>query len=87
MAVAIQLKHPQTGILKKGFTGFSGTSFFFGGFPALISGDIGYGLAILLGGCLAAAVSLPAQALRPGIYWIRLSQGGRSILAKAIKTI
>lgn len=66
MAVRIQLKHPQTGILKSGFTGFSWTSFFFGGFPALFRGDIGYGLAILLGGCLAAAISF-------GVLWFIVS--------------
>ena len=69
MAAAIQLKHPQTGILKMGFTGFSWTSFFFGGFPALIRGDIGYGLAILLGGCLAAAVSFGTLWFVVSVVW------------------
>ena len=57
MAATIQLKHAQTGIVKNGFYGFSWTSLLFGGFPALFRGDMGYGLAILLGGCLFAAVS------------------------------
>ena len=50
MAVAIQLKHPQTGIMKMGFTGFSWTSFIFDVLHDLIRGDIDYALAILLGG-------------------------------------
>jgi hypothetical protein len=31
-------------------------------------------------------VTLPAQELRPGVYWIRLTQAGRSVLAKAVRT-
>ena len=69
MAAAIQLKHPQTGIRKTGFTGFSWTSFFFGGFPALIRGDIGYGLAILLGGCLAGAISFGTLWFLVSVVW------------------
>ena len=69
MAAAIQLKHPQTGITKMGFTGFSWTSFFFGGFPALMRGDIGYGLAILLGGCLAATVSFGTLWFLVSVIW------------------
>jgi hypothetical protein len=30
-------------------------------------------------------VSMPAQGVRPGVYWIRVRQGSRSVLAKAIK--
>jgi hypothetical protein len=69
MAAAIQLKHPETGILKTGFSGFSWTSFFFGGFPALFRGDVGYGLAILLGGCLAAIISFGALWFVVSVVW------------------
>jgi len=31
-------------------------------------------------------VSVSAQGLSPGVYWIRVTQGGRSALAKAVKT-
>lgn len=48
MAIQIMLKHPQTGIIKKGFYGFSWTTFFFGGFPAVFRGDIVLGLIVII---------------------------------------
>ena len=69
MAVAISMKHTQTGIVKNGYYGFSWTSFFFGGFPALFRGDIGYGLAILLGGCLSAAISFGSLWFLVSLIW------------------
>ncbi len=48
MATAVRLRNPQTGVVKKGFFGFSWTSLFFGGLPAIIRGDIGTGLAVML---------------------------------------
>jgi hypothetical protein len=57
MATEVPMVHRQTGITKNGFYGFSWTSFFFGGFPALIRGDLAYGLGILAVGLLAAAFS------------------------------
>lgn len=48
MATRIMLKHPQTGVIKPGYFGFSWTTFFFGGFPALFRGQIGLGLIVIV---------------------------------------
>ncbi|NLH79524.1 MAG: hypothetical protein GX458_01595 [Phyllobacteriaceae bacterium] len=54
MATSVRLKHPQTGLSRQGFYGFSWTSFFFGFFPALFRGDYmtfigGFVIQIILG--------------------------------------
>lgn len=48
MATTISMQHPVTGVFKKGFYGFSWTTFFFGGFPALFRGDYGTGLIFIV---------------------------------------
>lgn len=48
MATVIAMKHPGNGIIKKGIYGFSWTTFFFGGFPAIIRGDIIVGLVVVI---------------------------------------
>ncbi len=48
MAHVVMLKHPKTGIMKKGFFGFSWTTLFFGGFPAIFRGDLVIGLVFIV---------------------------------------
>jgi hypothetical protein len=48
MATKIRMYHPVSGISKSGFYGFSWTTFFFGGFPALFRGDIVIGLVVVV---------------------------------------
>jgi hypothetical protein len=69
MATRVRLRHPQTGIIKDGFYGFSWTSFFFGGFPALFRGDVGVGLALLAGGVVAGIVSAGLLWFAIGLVW------------------
>ena len=40
MATKVSLKHTQSGVIKAAPIGFSWTTFFFGGFPALLRGDL-----------------------------------------------
>ena len=69
MSTAVQLKHKQTGILKSGFYGFSWTSFFFGGFPALFRGDVAYGLGVIAAGVLCGAFSAGTLWFLVGLVW------------------
>ncbi len=48
MATAVDMIHPNTKLIKKGYIGFSWTSFFFSGIPAIIRGEVGIGVGILL---------------------------------------
>jgi hypothetical protein len=48
MATAVRLANPQTGIVKRGFVGFSWTTFLFGGLPALFRGDFVMGLVFIV---------------------------------------
>ena len=61
MATVITLVHPSTGIIKKGFYGFSWTTLFFGPFPAFFRGD-------LLTGAIVLGVSLITGWIFP-IIW------------------
>lgn len=48
MAGTIRLRHPRTGITKTGLYGFSWTTLFFSGIPALCRGELATGVIILL---------------------------------------
>lgn len=61
MAKTVMMKHPSTGVLKKGLYGFSWTTFFFGGFPALFRGDVIIGLVVIVLNILTACIA--------GIIW------------------
>ena len=54
MAKSVMLRHPQTGIVRKGFYGFSWTTLFFGGVPAFFRGELMIGLGISFA-CLFSA--------------------------------
>jgi len=69
MATEIQLMNPTTGVRKTGFYGFSWTSFFFGGFPALFRGDVGIGLGLIVVGVIAGFVGLGLGWFIVGIIW------------------
>ena len=57
MATVVMMKHPQTGLIKKGFVGFSWTTFFFGGFPALFRGDFLMGVVFIVLAVFTAGLS------------------------------
>jgi len=57
MATTIMMKNPKTGIFKKGIYGFSWTTFFFGGLPAIFRGDIVTGLIIIVLGILTCGIA------------------------------
>jgi hypothetical protein len=63
------LRNPTTGVQKMGYFGFSWTSFFFGGFPALIRGDVGVGLGMIAVGILAGGLGFGIGWFVVGMIW------------------
>jgi hypothetical protein len=48
MAKVVMMRHPATGLMRKGYVGFSWTTWIFGGFPAIFRGDIVIGLCMIV---------------------------------------
>lgn len=69
MATSVMLRNPATGVQKMGYFGFSWTSFFFGGFPALIRGDVGVGLGMIAVGILAGGLGFGIGWFVVGMIW------------------
>lgn len=61
MAKTIMMLNPQNGIVKKGFYGFSWTTLFFGGFPAIFRGDLRTGILVIIINILTCGIA--------GIIW------------------
>lgn len=61
MATTIMMKNPKTGILKKGFYGFSWTTLFFPGIASFFRGDIKTGVFVILACLLTGGIA--------GIVW------------------
>ncbi|MGF7173421.1 hypothetical protein [Azospirillum doebereinerae] len=77
MATVVMMRNPQTGIIKKGFVGFSWTTLFFGGFPALFRGDWLMGAILLFLGIVTFGVSgLIAAFIYNKTYTTKLVENG-----------
>lgn len=61
MATTIMMKNPKTGVVKKGLYGFSWTTLFFGGLPAIFRGDILVGVAVMVASLCSMGIA--------GIIW------------------
>ena len=57
MATVVNMRNPKTGLTKKGVVGFSWTTFFFNGFPALLRGDLMVGIALIVAGFFTIGIS------------------------------
>lgn len=69
MAATVQMKNLKSGVVKTGFYGFSWTSFFFGGIPALIRGDLMYGLGIIVAAIVLGLFSFGLLSIVVNVIW------------------
>lgn len=57
MATSIMMRNPSTGVTKKGFYGFSWTTLFFSGLPAIFRGDLKVGILVIIASCLTGGIA------------------------------
>lgn len=69
MASTVQMRHKQSGIVKNGYYGFSWTSLFFSGIPALLRGDVAYGIGIIVAAILFGFFSFGLLWFLIGLIW------------------
>ena len=73
MAQNIRLRHAQSGVITTGFYGFSWTTLFFSGFPAIFRGDLITGVIVLI---LSASSFWLVAILYNRVYTTRLLERG-----------
>jgi hypothetical protein len=69
MAERILMKHPVSGLIAKGFYGFSWTTSFFGGIPALFRGDFVTFLLIFAVQAVLGVFTLGIGSVVFGLIW------------------
>jgi hypothetical protein len=69
MATAVRLFHPQSGLTRTGYVGFSWTSLFFSGIPAVMRGDVVVGLVVLVGTIALGAPSFGSLGFLVNLIW------------------
>lgn len=84
MATVIMMQNPQTGIIKKGFYGFSWTTLFFGGFPGLFRGDVITGLLVIIACILTGPIAAIIWAFFYNKYYtLKLIERGYRFIGSA----